>query len=97
MFDGELTGQALSHVVLEQATQVANAWRNYRWVSFILVTPHWILQLLGLAYRNDNRDGFASWEVAVGYLDRYAALSVPRLRRDVWGISLCGLTRPPTR
>lgn len=34
-----LTQPGRTHVVLEQATQVAPAWRHGRWDSFTLVTP----------------------------------------------------------
>ena len=35
-----LTQQDRPHIVLEQAAQAANAWRNHRWDSFSLNTPN---------------------------------------------------------
>ena len=35
------------HIVLEQAAQAGNAWRNGRWDSFTLVTPNWSFRLPG--------------------------------------------------
>lgn len=37
-----LTQQGRTHVVLEQAAQVAHAWRHRRWDSFTLVIPNWM-------------------------------------------------------
>ena len=37
------------HIVLEQAAQAGEAWRNHRWDSFTLVTPNWMLKLPGLS------------------------------------------------
>jgi putative flavoprotein involved in K+ transport len=69
----ELTQQAREHVVLEQAAQVANVWRNYRWDSFTLVTPNWMLRLPGFPYQGNDPDGFLSREEVVSYLEQYAA------------------------
>src|SRR5512143_2830671 len=33
------------HVILEQAAQAANAWRNNRWDSFTLITPNWATRM----------------------------------------------------
>ena len=41
------------HVVLEQAAQAGNAWRNDRWDSFTLVTPNWSFRLPGAEYDGD--------------------------------------------
>ena len=38
------------HIVLEQASQAANAWRNDRWDSFVLNTPNWMFRLPGAEY-----------------------------------------------
>ena len=35
------------HIILEQAAQAANAWRNGRWDSFTLVTPNWATRMPG--------------------------------------------------
>jgi putative flavoprotein involved in K+ transport len=54
------------HVVLEQAHQAANAWRNHRWDSFTLNTPNWQSQL---------QDGVSSWKDADGFLTRAEIVS----------------------
>ena len=38
-----------SHVILEQADQIAEVWRN-RWDSFTLITPNWMIRLPGAEY-----------------------------------------------
>jgi putative flavoprotein involved in K+ transport len=59
------------HIVLEQAAQPANAWRNGRWDSFTLVTPNWLVQLPGADYQGDEPDGFMSRSEIVAYLEDY--------------------------
>ena len=63
------------HIVLEQAAQPANVWRNGRWDSFTLVTPNWSVQLPGAGYQGDEPDGFMSRSEVVtfleGYIDRF--------------------------
>src|SRR5215813_13366849 len=59
------------HVVLEQAAQAGNAWRNHRWDSFTLNTPNWQSSLPGLAIENGRPDGFLSREEIVTYFDDY--------------------------
>jgi putative flavoprotein involved in K+ transport len=49
-----LTQQGRTHVVLEQATQVAPAWRHGRWDSFTLVTPNWTVRLPGFPYQDQR-------------------------------------------
>lgn len=59
-----LTQQGREHVILEQADQAAEVWRN-RWDSFTLNTPNWMTRLPGAEYNGDDPDGFivgmASW------------------------------------
>lgn len=59
------------HIVLEQAKQPANAWRNGRWDSFTLVTPNWSVQLPGGPYRGEEPNGFMSRSEVVAYLEGY--------------------------
>jgi putative flavoprotein involved in K+ transport len=50
----------VDHIVLEQAAQAADAWRNHRWDSFTLNTPNWQSQLQGAgkaAYEMELRSG----------------------------------------
>lgn len=59
------------HVVLEQAAQPANAWRNGRWDSFTLVTPNWTVRLPGAEYDGPDRNGFMARDDIVAYFERY--------------------------
>jgi putative flavoprotein involved in K+ transport len=68
-----LTQQGRTHVVLEQATQVAPAWRHGRWDSFTLVTPNWSVRLPGFSYQGDDPDGFMPRADVVHHLEQYAA------------------------
>ena len=68
-----LKASGRSHVILEQAGQLANAWRNQRWDSFTLVTPNWQLRLPGYQYAGDAPDGFLARDEIVEYLESYAA------------------------
>ena len=43
-----LTQHRHEHIILEQAAQAANAWRNDRWDSFTLVTPNWATRMPGV-------------------------------------------------
>ena len=67
-----LTQQGRTHVVLEQATQIAPAWRNGRWDSFTLVTPNWTVQLPGFPYQGNDPDGFMRRADVVRHLEQYA-------------------------
>jgi putative flavoprotein involved in K+ transport len=58
------------HIVLEQAAQAANAWRNHRWDSFTLNTPNWQSQLHGAAIPG-NPDGFLGRDQLVSYFETY--------------------------
>src|SRR6185436_5716919 len=66
-----LTQDRVPHVVLEQDF-VGATWQNKRWDSFTLVTPNWMNQLPGFAYRGKDPDGFLPRAEVVGYLQDYA-------------------------
>jgi putative flavoprotein involved in K+ transport len=70
-----LTQLGREHVVLEQASQAGEAWRNHRWDSFTLVTPNWQIRLPGAEYRGDDPDGFMPRADVValfeGYVERF--------------------------
>jgi putative flavoprotein involved in K+ transport len=68
-----LTQQGRPHVVLEQTTQIAPAWRHGRWDSFTLVTPNWSVRLPSFPYQGDDPDGFMPRADVVRHLERYAA------------------------
>jgi putative flavoprotein involved in K+ transport len=53
-----LSQQDRPHIVLEQASQAGNAWRNHRWHSFTLNTPNWQSWLPGAEIPGDDPDGF---------------------------------------
>jgi putative flavoprotein involved in K+ transport len=59
------------HLVLEQAEQAANAWRNHRGDSFTLNTPNWQSQLAGAGMPGSNPNGFLTREEIVAYFERY--------------------------
>ena len=62
-------------LILEQATQAANAWRNDRWDSFTLLTPNWSFRLPGAAYQGPDPEGFLPKDEIVAafetYIERY--------------------------
>ena len=66
----QLMQQGREHVVLEQAEQVAEAWRN-RWDSFTLITPNWMIRLPGAEYQGDDPDGFAARDKVIAYFEEY--------------------------
>lgn len=66
-----LTQQGRNHVVLEQAAQAGNRWRNYCWDSFTWVTPNWTIRLPGAEYQGDNPDGFLTRAEIVVYFEQY--------------------------
>jgi len=66
-----LTQQGREHIVLEQAAQAANAWRNHRWDSFTLVTPNWMTQLPGAEYQGDEPDGFLPRNEVVAHFEQW--------------------------
>src|SRR5215472_2491954 len=59
------------HIVLEQAGQAGNAWRNHRWDSFTLNTPNWQSALPGAEIPGNNPDGFLLRDEIVAYFERY--------------------------
>ena len=65
-----LKQQGRDHVILEQADQVAQAWRN-RWDSFTLITPNWTIQLPGAEYQGDDPDGFTARDEIIAYFEKY--------------------------
>jgi putative flavoprotein involved in K+ transport len=68
-----LSQQARDHVVLEQAAQAGEAWRNHRWDSFVLNTPNWATRLPGAKYQGDDPDGFMPRDQIVQYFEQYVA------------------------
>ncbi len=68
-----LTQQKREHLLLEQADQLADPWRNQRWDSFTLVTPNWMIRLPGGEYQGEEPDGFMPRDEVVNYLESYAA------------------------
>ncbi|MCZ7545374.1 MAG: NAD(P)-binding domain-containing protein [Anaerolineae bacterium] len=66
-----LLQQGREHLVLEQATQVANTWRNQRWDSFTFVTPNWAIRLPGAEYQGDAPDGYMPRNDIVAYFEQY--------------------------
>jgi putative flavoprotein involved in K+ transport len=63
--------RGLDHVVLEQAEQAANAWRNHRWDSFTLNTPNWQSQLQGAGMPGNDPDGFPTRDEVVAYFEKF--------------------------
>src|SRR6516165_7625176 len=63
------------HVVLEQAEQAANAWRNHRWDSFTLNTPNWQSQLQGGGMPRSDPDGYLTRDEVVAYFENYIKLN----------------------
>jgi putative flavoprotein involved in K+ transport len=78
------------HLILEQASQLADAWRNHRWDSFTLVTPNWQVRLPGNAYAGSDPDGYLSGAEVVNYLEQYAASFHAPIR---FGIRVSKVTR----
>lgn len=68
-----LTRQNHSHIVLEQASQAGNAWRNHRWDSFAFVTPNRMIQLPGVAYEGNDPDGYMPRDEIVKYFENYVS------------------------
>lgn len=65
-----LTLRGHEHMVLEQAAQIAHAWRNQRWDSFTWVTPNSMTALPGLESPGEP-DGFLPRDEIVAYFERY--------------------------
>ena len=66
-----LSQRGREHIVLEQAAQAGNAWRNGRWDSFTLVTPNWSFRLPGAEYRDSAPNGFMPRDEVVARFERY--------------------------
>ena len=82
--------RGLDHVVLEQAEQAANAWRNHRWDSFTLNTPNWQSQLEGGGMPGSDPDHFLARGEIVSYFERYIAANQLPLR---YGVYVCAIKR----
>ena len=61
-----LTQHGHEHIILEQAAQAANAWRNDRWDSFTLVTPNWATRMPGA-----DPNGYMPRDELVAYFEQY--------------------------
>jgi len=59
------------HIVLEQAAQAGNVWRNERWDSFTMVTPNWAFRMPGAEYNGADPHGFMSRDEIVAFFDQY--------------------------
>jgi len=73
---GLATGYHLSrrgreHIILEQAAQAGNAWRNDRWDSFTLLTPNWSFRLPGAEYDGTEPEGFMPRDEVVARFEQY--------------------------
>jgi putative flavoprotein involved in K+ transport len=66
-----LTLRGQDHVVLEQANQAANAWRNHRWDSFTLNTPNWQSQLQDGGMPGNDPDGYLTRDEVIAYFENY--------------------------
>jgi putative flavoprotein involved in K+ transport len=66
-----LNEQGHEHVVLEQAAQAGNVWRNERWDSFTLVSPNWALRMPGAEYDGPDRGAFMPRNAVVAYFEEY--------------------------
>lgn len=66
-----LTQRGREHIVLEQAAQAGNVWRNQRWDSFTLVTPNWSFRLPGAEYEGTAPDGFLPRTEVVSRFEQY--------------------------
>jgi len=95
-----LTTHAIGHVVLEQADQPAEAWRNHRWDSFTLNTPRWQSRFPGVRYGEEDPDGFMPKQEVVATLERLASrlpvrfgarvTSIERDKRDDYVVKIDG-------
>jgi len=71
-----LTQHGHEHIILEQAAQAANAWRNNRWDSFTLVTPNWATRMPGVESPGaespgSDPNGFMPRDELVAYFEQY--------------------------
>lgn len=61
----------IENVVLEKASQAANAWRNNRWDSFTFVTPNWSFRLPGAEYNGPQPNGYLSRSEIISEFEKY--------------------------
>ncbi|MDD5370457.1 MAG: NAD(P)-binding domain-containing protein [Anaerolineaceae bacterium] len=61
----------IEHLILEQAGQPVDTWRNQRWDSFTLVTPNWTFQIPGMEYQGNDPHGFLPREEIVAAFDQH--------------------------
>jgi len=66
-----LTQHGHEHIILEQAAQAANAWRNDRWDSFTLVTPNWATRMPGAESPGADPNGYMPRDELVAYFEQY--------------------------
>lgn len=66
-----LAQRGCEHIVLEQAAQAGNAWRNGRWDSFTLLTPNWSFRLPGAEYHGNAPNGFMARDDIVACFEQY--------------------------
>ena len=66
-----LAQRGCEHVLLEQAAQAGNAWRNGRWDSFTFLTPNWSFRLPGAEYHGNAPDGFMARDDIVACFEQY--------------------------
>ena len=66
-----LSQRGRDHIILEQAAQAANAWRNDRWDSFTLVTPNWATRMPGMESPSADPNGFMPRDELVAYFEQY--------------------------
>ena len=83
-----LSQHGREHVVLEQAAQASNVWRNDRWDSFTLVTPNWAFKLPGAVYNGADRDGFMPRDQVVAYFDQYVERFQPPIQYNTRVVSV---------
>ena len=60
-------------IILEQAAQAGNAWRNDRWDSFTLVTANWSIRLPGAEYQGEDPDGYLGRDEIVAHFEQYVS------------------------
>ncbi len=60
----------IEHLVLERG-KIANGWRENRWDSFRLITPNYMTQLPGFAYKGKSPKGFDSRDQMIKFFEEY--------------------------
>lgn len=83
-----LTQHGREHIVLEQAAQAGNVWRNERWDSFTLVTPNWAFKIPGVEYSGADREGFMPREEVVACFDQYVERFQPPIQYNTRVVSV---------